>query len=68
MLTGMDTLITMRRSGRALIQSTHLNLYSDGEPVPSALSTDMDESKGWDPLLSDFHLLRTSISESLFPQ
>lgn len=39
MLNVIDTLIITWRSGRAFIQSTHLNLYSDCKSIPSALCT-----------------------------
>lgn len=39
MLNVINTLIITWRSGRAFIQSTHLNLYSDCKSIPSALCT-----------------------------
>lgn len=48
------TLITMSRSGRALIQGTDLSLYSDGEPVPSALC--MLHKYGWEQGLGSHSL------------
>lgn len=58
MLNVMGTLIIMWRSGRAFIQSTHLNLYSDHKSTPSALC--MLRRYGWEQGLGSLALLLLS--------